>query len=314
MKKMKLLVTGGAGFIGSRVAYQLLQAGHAVTIFDDLSAGSKDAVPEGAQLIVGDIRDAAAVIAAVEGRDGVVHLAAQALVPESVADPQKAFEVNLLGGQNLLEAMRQTGVNRLVYSSTAAVYGDPVRVPIHEDDIKIPVTPYGGTKYAFESLVSAYHASYGLHATIFRYFNPYGPTEAHDPETHAVPNFIKAVLTGQPVPLYWEGKMLRDFFYVDDIARAHVMGLGQDGLHYYNLGSGSMISIKELMDLIFRLTGQTTSIKDLGERPGDPPKLMADTSKVTRDLGWKPEISLEQGLKLTIEAFRERGSIGSDDI
>jgi UDP-glucose 4-epimerase len=303
---MKLLITGGAGFIGSRVAHYMLKAGHTVTVFDDLSVGRRESVPEGAELIEGDMRDAAAVRAAVKGRDAVVNLAAQAVVPESVANPQKTFEINLLGGHNLLEAMRQEGVKRLVHSSTAAVYGTPTRVPVQEDDLKLPINPYGATKLAFESLAHAYHSAYGIHVTMFRYFNPYGPTEAHDPETHAVPNFIKAVLAGTEIPLYWNGEQERDFFFVDDIARAHVMGLDHDGFHYYNLGSGSSVAVKDILELIFKITGTRVSIKDLGERAGDPPQLMADTTKVQRELGWKPEVSLEDGLKQTIEAFRQR--------
>ncbi|HVQ44212.1 MAG TPA: NAD-dependent epimerase/dehydratase family protein [Candidatus Saccharimonadia bacterium] len=303
---MKLLVTGGAGFIGARIVTLLLEAGHVVAVFDNLSTGRRTAVPAGAQLVEGDLRDVAAIRAAVGGRDAVIHLAAQALVPESVAEPQKAFDINLAGGQNLLEAMRAAGVTRLVYSSTAAVYGTPAKVPIAEDDPKLPINPYGATKYAFEQLLHAYHAAYGFNVVMFRYFNPYGPTEAHDPETHAVPNFIRATLTGQPIPLYWNGDQIRDFFYVDDIARAHVMGLGRDGFEIYNLGSGSGAKVRDVVQKIFDLTGRTTTINDLGERPGDPPQLLADITKARRQLGWQPQISLDDGLARTIAAFRER--------
>ncbi|HEY2003568.1 MAG TPA: NAD-dependent epimerase/dehydratase family protein [Candidatus Saccharimonadia bacterium] len=303
---MKLLVTGGAGFVGGRVAAKLLEADHQVTVFDDLSVGHKDSVPDNATLIEGDLRDLVAVSRAVSGHDAVVHLAGQALVPESVADPQKAFDINLGGGINLLEAMRKHGVKRIVYSSSAAVYGDPTRVPIKETDPTLPINPYGATKLAFEALLHAYHASYGFHATMFRYFNPYGPTEAHDPETHAVPNFIKATLTGRPIPLYWNGQQTRDFFFVDDIARAHLMGLNHDGLHVYNLGSGRATKVKDVVELIFKLTGKRTTIQDLSKRAGDPPELLADTTKVQRELGWKPEVSLEDGLRQTIVAFQVR--------
>jgi UDP-glucose 4-epimerase len=304
--RMKLLVTGGAGFVGARVAALLLEAGHTVTIFDDLSVGREAAMPEGAKLVHGDLRDASKIKGAVAGHDAVVHLAAQALVPESVENPQKAFDINLLGGHNLLEAMRAHDVKRLVYSSSAAVYGNPVHVPISEDDPTLPINPYGATKLAFEALAHAYHAAYGFHVTAFRYFNPYGPTEDHHPETHAVPNFIKAALAGQPVPLYWNGDQIRDFFYVDDIARAHVMGLAQDGFHVYNLGSGEGQKVRDVVDMVFELTGSHSTIDDLGERPGDPPRLLADTTRARDELGWQPEVSLEDGLKRTIEAFRKR--------
>ncbi len=303
---MNILVTGGAGFIGSRVTAQLLAAGHTVTILDNITTGFKANVPAGAKLIEGDMRDTEAVAAAVQGQDAVIHLAAQAVVPESVADPRKAFDINLVGGQNLLDAMRQAGVNRLVHSSTAAVYGIPTKVPIAEDDLKMPINPYGATKFAFEQILHAYHKSYGLNVVMFRYFNPYGPTEIHDPETHAIPNFIKATLTGKPIPLYWNGDQTRDFFFVEDIARAHVMGLKKDGFNVYNLGSGSGVVVRDVVDKIFEIAGVTTAVNDLGERAGDPPKLMADTTRVQKELGWKPEVSLEEGLKLTIDAFRQR--------
>jgi UDP-glucose 4-epimerase len=303
---MKLLVTGGAGFIGSRIVAQLIEAGNSVRVFDNLSTGTSAAVPHGAEFIEGDIRDAAALEKAVEGNDAVIHLAAQALVPESVLNPQKSFDINLGGGQNLLEAMRKTGVDRLVHSSTAAVYGTPVKVPIGEDDPKLPINPYGATKYAFEQLLHAYHAAYGLNVTMFRYFNPYGPTESHDPETHAIPNFIKATLAGDPIPLYWNGSQTRDFFYVDDIARAHIMGLQKNGFHTYNLGSGSSIVVRDVVERIFELAGMHSPINDLGERAGDPQELMADTTRVFKELGWSPQVSLDEGLKLTIDAFRSR--------
>jgi UDP-glucose 4-epimerase len=303
---MNLLVTGAAGFVGSRVAAKLLEAGHTVAVFDDLSIGSPENVPEGAELIEGDLRDADAIRHAVVGCDAVVHLAAQALVPESVENPQKAIDINLVGGTNLLEAMRKERVKRLVHSSTAAVYGTPTKVPIEEDDPKMPINPYGGTKLAFEALLQSYHAAYGFHVTAFRYFNPYGPTENHHPETHAIPNFINASLTGKPVPLFWNGEQTRDFFFVDDIARAHVMGLERDGFNIYNLGSGSGHKVRDVVELIFKLTGKDSGIEDLGERAGDPPQLLADTTRARTELGWEPEVSLEDGLKQTIAAFEKR--------
>jgi UDP-glucose 4-epimerase len=303
---MNILVTGGAGFVGSRVAEFLLRADHTVTVFDNLSTGDRDAAPANAAFIEGDLRDASAVAAAVEGRDAVIHLAAQALVPESVANPQKAFDINLVGGFNLIEAMRTAGVTRIVHSSTAAVYGTPERVPIHEDDRRLPINPYGSTKLAFEALLHSYHAAYGFNVTMFRYFNPYGPTEMHEPETHAIPNFINAALNGTPVPLFWKGEPTRDFFFVDDIARAHVMGLDRDGYNVYNLGSGDGVRVGDVVEKIFEITGSRSEVQDLGERAGDPMQLFADTSKVQSELGWKPEVSIEDGLRQTIEAFKAR--------
>jgi UDP-glucose 4-epimerase len=303
---MKILVTGAAGFVGARVATQLLEAGHDVTVFDNLSVGRRLNVPEGARFVEGDLCRIDDIRTAVKGHDAVAHLAAQAQIPESVKNPQKSFDINLVGGQNLLEAMRHEHVNRMVYSSTAGVYGNPVHVPVAESDPMFPISPYGATKLAFEALLHTYHAAYGFNVSLFRYFNPYGPTENHDPETHAIPNFIKAALAGKLIPLYWNGEQIRDFFYVDDIARAHVMGLAQDGFHVYNLGSGSGQKVRDVVEKILQLTDSKSAIEDLGERPGDPPQLTADTSKVRRELGWQPKTTLEEGLKLTIEGFRRR--------
>lgn len=301
---MNVLVTGGAGFIGGWIGRVLLQRGHSVTAFDNLTTGRREGVPEGATLVEGDVRDRSALDTALAGHDAVIHLAAQASVTESVEDPEFTFQANLVGGQNVLESMRQHGINRLVFSSTAAVYGNPVKVPIAEDDPKFPISPYGATKYAFEQLIHAYHHSYGLNAVMFRYFNPYGPNEHHDPETHAIPNFIKATLAGTPIPLYWNGEQERDFFYVEDIAEAHVLGLERDGFHYYNIGSGKSVKVREVVETIFQLIGRRGEVNDLGERPGDPPRLLADISKVKAELGWEPSTDLQTGLQATIDCFK----------
>jgi len=302
---MKVLVTGGAGFIGSWIDQVLLKEKHHVTVFDNLSTGFSDQVPEGAKLIQGDIRNKDELLKALKGQDAVIHLAAKSIVPESVKNPQETFDVNLIGGQNLLEAMRELGIKKIVYSSSAAVYGIPTRVPIEEDDSKWPISPYGASKFALEQILSAYHKNYGFDVVMFRYFNPFGPGEKHDPETHAVPNFIKATLQGTPIPLYWKGEQERDFFYVGDIAEAHVMGLGKTGFSYYNLGSGKAIKVIEIVKTIFEVTGKKTGIADLGERPGDPPILMADISKVKKELGWEPKTSLREGLEKTIRFYKK---------
>lgn len=300
---MKVFVTGGAGFIGSWVVRVLVREGHSVTVFDNLSTGNRDSVPPEAMLVEGDLEDRATVNAALAGHDAVIHLAAKSIVPESVKNPDATFQTNLLGGHHLLETMREHGITRIVYSSTAAVYGDPVRVPIEEDDPTRPITPYGATKLAFEELLRSYHRQYGFQVVCFRYFNPFGPHEHHEPETHAIPNFIRATLAGTPIPLYWQGEQERDFFYVEDIAEAHVLGLSQDGHHYFNLGSGESIKVKEVVELIFELTGQSTALKDLGERPGDPMQLMASIQKVSDQLGWVPRTSLRSGLQKTLDSI-----------
>jgi UDP-glucose-4-epimerase GalE len=303
---LRILVTGGAGFIGSRVCDLLLRAGHGVTVFDNFSTGYRHLVPQGGVVVEGDVRDADAISQAVEGHDAVMHFAAQALVAESVTTPQKSFDINLAGGFNLLEAMRTHGVNQLVHSSSCAIYGAPERMPVREDDRMLPLSPYGASKLAFEALLHSYHAAYDINVTMFRYFNPYGPHEIHDPETHAIPNFINAALNNSAAPVYWNGECVRDFFFVDDIARAHIMGLGHEGFDAFNLGSGAGTSIREVVERIYAIVGTPLQIEDLGERPGDPMALYADITKATTELGWKPEVSLEDGLRLTIDAFTSR--------
>jgi UDP-glucose 4-epimerase len=305
---MKIFVTGGAGFIGSWVVRVLLAEGHDVTVFDNLSTGYADQVPEKAVLVVGDLRNKNEIFEPLRGHDAVIHLAAKSLVTESVRDPQGTFETNLGGGQNLLEAMRELDVRKIVYSSSASVYGTPRRIPITEEDPTWPISPYGASKRAFEEILSAYHANYGFDVVCFRYFNPYGPGERHEPESHAIPNFIRACLRDEPVTLYWNGEQKRDFFYVEDIAKAHVMGLAQSGFDYFNLGSGGSIRVREVVDIVARLVGVTPKIEDKGERPGDPPELLADTGKAARVLGWHPTTPLEDGLRVTVEEFRHRYS------
>lgn len=301
---MKVFVTGGAGFIGQSVVRSLLDQGHQVTVFDNLVTGFQDAVTAPAKLVIGDLRDADKLGRAVRGHDAVIHLAAQALVTNSIENPRFTFDNNVVGGFNLLEAMRTEGIGRLVHSSSCAVYGIPQRLPITETAPTAPVSPYGATKLAAENLLHAYHASYGLDVVNFRYFNPFGPGERHQPETHVVPNIIRSILDRQPVLLYWNGEQKRDFCYVADLAAAHVVGLQQTGYHTYNLGSGQAVTVMEIVRLVERLTKLTATISDQGERLGDPPELRADISKVKRKLQWSPRTSLDQAIRRTIEYFQ----------
>lgn len=298
---MHVFVTGGAGFIGGWICTALLGEGHQVTVFDLVPSKNKEV-----HSIVGDIRDKDLLLRSLVGHDAVIHLAAKTLVPESVEEPQLYFDTNMVGGYNLLEAMRTLGIKKIVYSSTAAVYGSPERVPIEEDDPKWPINPYGATKFGFEHCLHAYHKCYGIDVTLFRYFNPFGPNEDHEPETHAVPNFITATLEHRPIPLYWQGNQERDFFYVGDLADAHVLGLHQRGFHTYNLGSGASIKVIDLVHAIFQVIGQETEIQDLGIRAGDPPRLMANIDKVRRELGWVPTMPLMEGLEKTVAYFRAK--------
>lgn len=284
---MNVFVTGGAGFIGSHICRSLIEQGHSVTVFDNLSTGSVDNLPQEVQLVEADVRDLGDLQTAMIGHDAVIHLAAQALVTESVNNPQKTYDINIGGGYNVLTAMKELGVKKLVYSSTAAVYGQQDKMPITEDTDKHPINPYGATKLAIEHLAHAYHANYGLHVTVFRYFNPFGSGEHHDPETHAIPNFMKAVRDGKPIPLYWNGDQIRDFFYVKDLANAHVKALGLSGYSEYNLGSGKAIKVRDVVETLFEIAGKKSDMKDLGQRKGDPPELLADVSKAQDELDWQ---------------------------
>lgn len=301
---MKIFVTGGAGFIGSYIVRELLKQNHDVTVFDNLSTGYKSNLPEGVSLIIGDVRDKDLLTLSLHGHDAVIHLAAQAIVSISVKDPETTFAINVDGGRNLLEAMVKNGISKLVHSSTTAVYGNPKKQPIAENDPKEPVNPYGESKLIFEKLCAKFHKKHGLNITMFRYFNPFGPHESHEPESHAVPNFIRATLEGNPLPLYWSGNQIRDFFYVKDLAKMHVQALSYDGFSVYNLGSGEGTAVKDVVEKIFRAIGKTTEINDLGERPGDPPKLIADISKAKAELGWSPT-PIDKALKETVNYFKK---------
>lgn len=301
-----MLVTGGAGFIGSHVCAVLLQRGHDVTVVDDLSRGYRELVPEGARLIEGSLASAD-LPQWLRGHDAVIHMAGFIEVGRSVEEPALFAENNVVNSVRLLEAMRKAGVSSIVFSSSACVYGVPRRLPIREDDpLGVQANPYGATKVAIETFVATYYQLHGMNAMILRYFNPYGPGELHHPETHAIPNFIRATLAGRPVPLYWNGEQVRDFIYVEDLARAHVEVLGRTGLDYFNVGSETGTRVRDVLELIFELCGKRSPVEDLGERPGDVPASYASSRKLMRLTGWRPEIGLREGLRRTIEYYRAR--------
>lgn len=303
---MRVLVTGGAGFIGSHVCAALLERGHEVTVVDDLSRGFRELVPEGARLIVGSLANPL-LERWLRGHDAVIHMAGFIEVARSVEEPVLFAENNVVNSVRLLEAMRRAGVGNIVFSSSACVYGAPQRLPIREDDpLGAQSSPYGATKVAIETFVTTYHYLHGMDAVILRYFNPYGPGELHDPETHAIPNFIRATLEGRPVPLYWNGEQVRDFIYVGDLARAHVEVLGRRGLDVFNIGSETGTKVRDVLELVFELCGRRAPVEDLGPRPGDVPASYASSEKLMRLTAWRPEVGLREGLRRTIAYYRER--------
>jgi UDP-glucose 4-epimerase len=304
---VRVLVTGGAGFIGSALTRVLLEEGHDVTVLDNLSTGHRSAVPEGARFIEADLADAAALPDALRGHDAVIHMAAFIEVARSVEEPVLFAENNIVNSVRLLEAMRRAGVRKIVFSSSATVYGVPERLPIRETDpLGVQSNPYGASKVATEAFCAVYNQLHGFDAIILRYFNPYGPGERHEPETHVVPNFVRAVLEKRAVPLYWKGETVRDFIYVDDLARAHTAVLGLSGLQVFNVGSEKGTRMIDLLREIFRIVGYETPVDDLGERAGDVMATYAWSRKLAEATGWRAQVSLAEGLARTIEGFRER--------
>lgn len=308
---MRVLVTGGAGFIGSHVTRVLLEAGHSVTVVDNLSSGRRELVPERAAFIEGDLSNEQRLEGWLAGHDAVIHLAAFVAVGVSVERPVAFAENNVVNTVRLLEAMRRAGVNRIVFSSSATVYGVPRRLPVREDDpLGVQSNPYGASKIAAEAFVAVYHQLHGFDATVLRYFNPYGPNELCEPETHAVPNIIRAALERRPLPIYWKGEQVRDFIYVEDLARAHVDVLALKGLNYFNIGSETGTRIRDIVQHVTDILGYPVPIEDLGERPGDVQANYATSERLRKVTGWRPQVSLQEGLRRTIEYYRglDRGA------
>ncbi|MFZ0040820.1 MAG: UDP-glucose 4-epimerase GalE [Solirubrobacteraceae bacterium] len=300
---MKLLVTGGAGYIGSVVARHLLGAGHEVVVLDNLERGHLAAVPADARFVRADLRERQAVIDAVsEGFDGALHFAALALVSESVSHPERYYETNVGGTLNLLEAMRITGVKRLVFSSTCAVYGQPDEVPISESAPPRPANAYGASKLAVDGMIGDFCVAHGLGAVSLRYFNVAGASgdagEDHDPETHLIPNILRTALgqnshvdvfgTDYPTP---DGTAIRDYIHVDDLSDAHLLGLDgtREGEHQiFNLGNGNGFSVREVIAAAEQVTGTEIATREAPRRPGDPPMLVAAGQRIREKLGWTP--------------------------
>ena len=304
---MRVLVTGGAGFIGSHVTRVLLEQGHQVTVLDNLSRGRRELVPESAGFVHADLADEAATAEALRGHDAVIHLAGFLEVAVSVERPVEFAENNVVNSVRLLECMRSAGVGRIVFSSSATVYGVPKRLPLREDDpVGMQANPYGATKVAVETFLGVYHQLYGFDCVILRYFNPYGPNELCDPETHAVPNIVRAALERRPIPVYWQGEQVRDYIYVEDLARAHSEPLGVSGFEVFNIGTEVGTKVIDIVETVFRILGYRVPIDDLGERPGDVPASYASSEKIASMLGWRAQVDLEEGLRRTIEHYKQR--------
>jgi UDP-glucose 4-epimerase len=301
---MKVLVTGGAGYIGSVVARQLVEAGHETVVLDNLSKGHKRAVPEDIQFVEADLLNVERVSEVLAGSfDGVLHFAAFSLVGESVEEPERYYRNNVCGTLNLLEAMREADVSRLVFSSTAAVYGEPEEVPIPETSPTLPTNPYGGSKLAVDQMIRAVAEARGLAATSLRYFNVAGASgrfgEDHHPETHLIPLVLQAAsgqrdsvkIFGTDYPTR-DGTAVRDYIHVEDLGRAHLLALeaAEPGEHrLYNLGNGAGFSVREVIEAARRVTDRPIKAVESPRRSGDPAVLVASSDKIRSELGWKPE-------------------------
>ncbi len=304
---MRVLVTGGAGFIGSHISRVLLDQGHEVTVLDNLSRGRRELVPERAAFIHADLADDAATVEALRGQHAVIHLAGFLEVAVSVERPVDFAENNVVNSVRLLDSMRRTGVGKIIFSSSATVYGVPKRLPLREDDpLGMQANPYGASKVAIETYLGVYHQLHGFDCVLMRYFNPYGPNELCDPETHAVPNIVRAALERRPIPLYWHGEQVRDFIYVEDLARAHIEPLGVSGFQVFNVGTDVGTKVIDVVEETFKILGYHVPVEDLGERPGDVAATYASSEKLRSELGWRPQVDLEEGLRRTIEHYRER--------
>lgn len=315
-----ILVTGGAGYIGSVCTEQLLAKGYEVCVFDNLSRGFRDAVPSGAEFVEGDLADREALSRLFAARPftAVMHFAAFALVGESMQLPNLYFRNNFVSALNLLEATLQADVKRFVFSSTCAVFGDQVKPPIPEDAPKAPVNPYGESKLAFEKALEWSRQIHGLEYFALRYFNACGATKArgerHDPETHLIPLVLRAAaglsdgirILGDDYPTP-DGTCIRDYVHVLDLADAHIRAVEAPGEKSgcYNVGVGRGDSVKEVIEAVRQATGKDFPVIVAPRRPGDPPELVAASAKIRRELGWEPKHDIRSAVASAWEFFQK---------
>src|SRR6266436_5589388 len=323
---MNVLVTGGAGYIGSICTEELLDAGHAVTVYDDLSEGHRSAVDKRARFILGRPEADDDILKAVkEARpEAIMHFAANALVGESMTNPGKYFRNNVANGLKLLEAAVECGVKKFVFSSTCATYGPPERMPMTEDLPQRPTNPYGESKLMFEKMLQWYHTLHGLEFIAFRYFNAAGASkkfgEHHRIESHLIPNVLKVPLgqkdhceifgTDYPTP---DGTCIRDYIHILDLAQAHILGLAAGKRGFYNLGNGDGYSVRQVIQECEKITGKKITAVEKPRRPGDPPKLVASSEKAVRELGWKPQFPKLENIVTTAWEWHKNNPTGYAD-
>ncbi|HUI31718.1 MAG TPA: UDP-glucose 4-epimerase GalE [Candidatus Acidoferrales bacterium] len=323
---MKILVTGGAGYIGSICTEEILNARHQVTVYDNLSEGHRSAVDSRADFILGKPEEPGDVLNAVKScrPDAIMHFAASALVSESMANPKKYFHNNVVNGIKLLDAAVECGVKKFVFSSTCATYGPPDRVPMTEDLPQHPINPYGESKLMFEKILKWYSGVYGLEFVAFRYFNAAGATEKygehHRYETHLIPNVLNVVLgkgphceifgTDYPTP---DGTCIRDYIHIIDLAQAHMLGLEPGKQGFYNLGNGDGYSVRQVIQTCEKVTGRKIPTVEKPRREGDPPRLVASAEKAIRGLGWNPKYTKLEDIVATSWSWHKNFPDGYPD-
>lgn len=323
---MRIFVTGGAGYIGSICVEELLNAGHAVTVFDNFSEGHRSAVDPRADLAEGDLLDAPALQQALgkSGADAVMHFAANALVGESMTNPTKYFRNNVTGGLNLLEAMVAAGVHKIVFSSTCATFGTPERVPIDETFAQKPINPYGESKLIFEQMLRWYDQIHGIRHVALRYFNAAGAStrfgEDHRIETHLIPNVLRVALgkkehvsifgTDYETP---DGTCIRDYIHIVDLAQAHMLALQAPASAKYNLGTGGGTSVREIIATCEKVCGRSIRVVEEPRRPGDPARLIASSERIHRELGWTPRFQSIEAIIQSAWDWHQRHPDGYGD-
>lgn len=323
---MNVFVTGGAGYIGSVCTEELLNAGHQVTVYDNLTEGHRSAVDPRANFVLGKPEEPNHIAQAIQGAkpEAILHFAASALVGESMTNPGKYFHNNVVNGLTLLDAALKGGVKKFVFSSTCATYGPPDRVPMTEDLPQRPINPYGESKLMFEKMLQWYHQIHGLEFVAFRYFNAAGASpsfgEHHKIETHLIPNVLKVPLgkskqveiygTDYPTP---DGTCIRDYIHIIDLAQAHILALAPGKQGFFNLGNGDGYSVRQVIETCEQITGTKIPAIEKPRRPGDPPKLVAAAHKAIKELGWKPQYPKLQDIISTAWAWHKKHPNGYAD-
>ncbi len=323
---MNVFVTGGAGYIGSICTEELLNAGHQVTVYDNLTEGHRAAVDARAKFILGRPEAEGDILNAVQSAkpDAIMHFAANALVGESMTNPKKYFHNNVVNALKLADAAVEGGVKKFVFSSTCATYGPPDKIPMTEDLPQRPINPYGESKLMFEKILQWYQKIHGLEFIAFRYFNAAGASEKfgehHRIETHLIPRLLQVVLgqlpqaeifgTDYPTP---DGTCIRDYIHIKDLAQAHILGLQAGKTGFYNLGNGDGYSVRQVIQMCEKVTGKKIPAAEKPRRPGDPPKLVASAEKAGRDLGWKPKFPKLEDIVATAWAWHKKHPTGYPD-